>query len=380
MVDKLETLTKRITIVTPSLSCGGAERAVVLVAEGLVQNDHIVSIVTISEKDKDFYQLSNKINRLALNVASKSPTPFHAIWNNFYRIWKLRKTLQSLQPDVVISFLDSTNILTLLSLIYTKYPVLVSEQNNPATETQSLWSKLRRFTYPMASKVVSCSEGVDNYFDWLPKSKRGVIYNPVQSVPNEPFEVNVPIGADKNKKWAIAMGRLTRQKGFDLLLASFRQIADNHPDWQLLIFGEGELRGELEKMRDDFGLNNQVIFPGLTSDPIAMFKSSKLFVLSSRWEGLGVVILEALACGLPVVSMDCPSGPREVIRNEIDGLLVPNEDITSFALAMDRLMSNDEDRQKLASRTLEAVERFSIDKIVKEWEFIIRESIARKSK
>ncbi|MFB2918979.1 glycosyltransferase family 4 protein [Aerosakkonema funiforme] len=380
MINKSETKKMRITLVTPSLSCGGAERALVLVAEGLMNKGYDVSIVTIAGIERDFYQLPKKVNRLSLNIAANSPTPIHAVWNNLYRLWVLRKTIQSLQPEVVISFLDTTNILTLLALFNTKYPILVSEQNNPITETQNLWSKLRRLTYPMAAKVVSVSDGVDAYFDWLPKNKRAVIYNPVQPIKDEPIEIDLPPGAAPEKKWAIAMGRLTYQKGFDLLLPAFQKISNKYPDWQLLIFGEGELRRELEDLREKLGLTNQVLFPGLTANPIGMLKSAKLFVLSSRWEGLPAVLFEALSCGLPVVSMNCPSGPQEIIRDGIDGILVPNGDVSAFTSAMDRLMSDSEERARLASRASEAVDRFSLDKVVKKWELLMDEVLKEKGK
>lgn len=380
MINKIDLNKMRITLVTPSLSCGGAERAVVLVAEGLMTKGHQVSIVTIAGTERDFYQLPKAVHRLALSIAAKSPTPIHAVWNNIYRLWILRKTIQSLQPEVVISFLDTTNILTLLALANTNYPIFVSEQNNPVTETQNLWSKLRRLTYPMAAKVVSVSEGVDSYFDWLPQNKRAVIYNPVQPIKDEQIKITLPQGADPEKTWAIAMGRLTYQKGFDLLLPAFHKIAAQYPDWQLLIFGEGELRRELEELREKLGLTHQVIFPGLTDNPIAMLKSAKLFVLSSRWEGLPAVLFEALSCGLPVVSMNCPSGPQEIIRDGIDGILVPNEDVSALSLGMDRLMSDPEERARLAARASEAVDRFSLDKVVKKWEFLMSEVLEGKTK
>ncbi|MCL1467421.1 glycosyltransferase family 4 protein [Argonema galeatum] len=380
MINKSEPKKMQITLVTPSLSCGGAERAAVLVAEGLMAKGHQVSIITIAGIERDFYQLSKGVHRLALSIAANSPTPIHALWNNLYRLWVLRKTIKSLQPKVVISFLDSTNILTLLALINTNYPIFVSEQNNPITETTNLWSKLRRLTYPMAAKVVSVSEGVDSYFDWLPQKKRAVIYNPVQPIKDEPINIDLPPGADPEKKWAIAMGRLTYQKGFDLLLPAFHKIADKYPDWQLLIFGEGELRRELEELREKLGLTRQVLFPGLTTNPIAMLKSAKLFVLSSRWEGLPAVLFEALSCGLPVVSMNCPSGPQEIIRDGIDGILVPNGDVSAFTLAMDSLMSDAEKRGRLAARASEAVDRFSLDKVVKKWELLIDEVLEEKVK
>ncbi|MEA5579044.1 glycosyltransferase family 4 protein [Anabaena sp. UHCC 0451] len=367
---------KHITLVISSLSCGGAERAVVLIAEGLIKRGHKVSLITISGDEKDFYKVPDGVYRLALNLAKDSPTLIHALWNNLYRCQVLRKAIQSLQPDVVISHLYQTNILTLLSLLKTEYPVIVTEQNDPSMcPNQGLWGKLRRIAYPLAAKVVSVSQGVDIYFEWLSKSKRTVIYNPLQLIKDEKDEISLPPGADLNKKWVIAMGRLDHQKNFELLLSAFHRLVDKHPDWQLLIFGEGVLRPKLEKLVEKLGLTNKVLLPGVTNNPISMFKRSELFVLSSRFEGLPLVLLEALACGLPIVSTDCPSGPREIIQNGIDGVLVPSEDVLALAKAMDYLMSNEGERKRLAENAPEASNCFSFDVITGQWEVILQEVV-----
>ncbi|MEC4819419.1 MAG: glycosyltransferase family 4 protein, partial [Scytonema sp. PMC 1069.18] len=280
----------------------------------------------------------------------------------------------------VISFLDTTNIVTLLALTSTNYPVLLSEQNNPRTNSKGkMWDYLRFLTYPIAAKVISTSQGVDSYFDWLPKSKRAVIYNPLATVEDgKTFDFTQ--GVDADKKWIIAMGRLTYQKGFDILLQAFHQIVNKYPNWQLIILGEGQLRSELENLRDDLGLNHQVILPGVIKNPFPLLKKSHIFVLSSRFEGFGNVLIEAMACGLPVISTDCPSGPREIIRDGIDGILVPNEDISALASAMDRLMSDEQERQCLASHAPEGVTRFNLEKIVEMWEVLFSEFLHKKVK
>lgn len=366
-----------ITLVTSSLSCGGAERVVVLTAEGLIKRGHKVSIITTAGTEKDFYKVPDGVYRIALNVAKDSPTLIYALWNNQYRLRVLRQAIKSLQPDVVISHLYRTNILTLLSLLKTEYPVIVTEHNDPkmSPDQKGWWAKLRRPVYPLAAKVVSVSQGVDQYFEWLPKSKRTVIDNPLQPIKDEKNTISLPKGADPNKKWVIAMGRLDYQKNFELLLSAFHKLVDKHPDWQLFIFGEGVLRPKLEGLVKNLGLTNQVFLPGVTNNPISILKRSELFVLSSRYEGLPLVLLEALACGLPVVSTDCPSGPKEVIQDGVNGVLVPSEDVSTLATAMDRLMSDEGERKRLAKRALEVSSRFSLDVITEKWELLLQEVV-----
>ena len=366
----------RIALVLSSLSCGGAERAVILTAEGLLNRGHKVSLITIAGTEKDFFKVPDGVHRIALNVAKDSPTLIHALWNNQYRFRVLRQAICSLQPDVVISHMYRSNILTLLSLLKTKYPVIVTEQIDPKmSPAQGWWGKLRRPVYPLAAKVVSVSQGVDESFEWLPRGKRTVIYNPLQPINDEKGTISLPKGVDPNKKWVIAMGRLHYQKNFELLLSAFHKLVDKHPDWQLLIFGEGELRPKLEELVENLGLTNQVFLPGVTNNPISILKRSELFVLSSRFEGLPLVLLEALACGLPIVSTDCPSGPREIIQDGIDGVLVKSEDFSALATAMDRLMSNEGERRRLAERASEASSRFSLNAIAEKWEVLLQEVV-----
>lgn len=365
-----------ITLIVSSLACGGAERAVVLIAEGLIKRGHKVSLLTIAGIEGDFYKVAKGVERIPLDLEKNSPTMLHALWNNLHRFWKVRRTISSLNPDIVISHMCESNILTLISLFNTKYSVIVTEQNDPRmARNQGIWGKLRRLIYPLAAKVVSVSQGVDSYFDWLPKTKRAVIYNPLQpiSFEDEQDTINLPKGADPDKKWIIGMGRLEYQKNFELLISAFHKLADKYSDWQLLIFGEGTLRTKLEKMILSFGLTDRVLLLGVTSNPISILKKSELFVLSSRFEGLPLVLLEALACGLAVISTDCPSGPSEVIQGGINGILVPSENICKLAQIMDYLMSNDEERHNLSRQARITSKRFDLALVTEQWELLFHQ-------
>lgn len=368
----------KITLVISSLSCGGAERVLVLMAQGFIDQGHEVSIVTLSAKNTDFYQLPAECSRLALGIMGSSSGLSEAIKNNIQRVTLLRQAVESSAPEVVISFLRITNITTILALLGTKYPLIVTEHNDPQVFSYGmLWETLRRLTYPFCDSVVSVSKGVDEGFASLPKSKRAVIYNPI-IVKDDGQVDKLPQEVDPAKNWLVSMGRLTEQKGFDLLLQAFQQIAPKYPNWQLLIMGRGELRQELEKMRDDLGLSGQVIFTGALSNPFTVLKQGKLFVMASKNEGFPMAHGEALACGLPVIATDCPSGPREMIRHNVDGLLVPNQDIAAFSSAMDSLMSDPEKREQFATKAPEVTTRFSLDTIITEWETVMHQLITNK--
>ncbi len=216
------------------------------------------------------------------------------------------------------------------------------------------------------------SHGVDRCFTWLPERQRTVIHNPLIAIEDDQATLGLPVaGVPQDRKYITAMGRLTFQKGFDLLLAAFQMVADKHQDWQLLILGEGELRPELENLRESLGMTDRVLLLGIIKCPSRVLRCSALFVMASRFEGFPYALLEAMACGLPVIYTDCPSGPREIIRNEIDGVLVPNGDVPSLAATMDRLMSDETERKRLAARAPEVAERFSLGKIIGIWEALL---------
>ena len=356
----------RITFVTPSLACGGAETCVTLLTRGLLARGHDVTVITFFSADSDFYILPVGATRLALGIDGDSPTIVHGLANNLQRLRVLRRAIKSAAPDVIVSHIHRTNIMTILAVGRTPIPVIVVEHNDPGMNPAGrIWETLRRRTYPRARRLVSVSHGVDTQFSWLPAEQRTVIHNPLASPENAPpFNKQMDTGRD----WIASMGRLTRQKGFDLLLQAFAKVTGRHPDWRLLIIGEGPLRGELEELRNKLGLTEVVSFAGLLADPSTALRNAKLFVMASRFEGFPYAALEAMACGLPVIYTDCPSGPREIIRDGIDGLLVPNGDVPALAAAMDRLLSDGAERERLAQHAPEVLERFGEDKIITQWE------------
>jgi glycosyltransferase involved in cell wall biosynthesis len=175
---------------------------------------------------------------------------------------------------------------------------------------------------------------------------------------------------DRDKKTIVAMGRMRHQKGFDLLLKAFASCSN--PEWRLVIFGEGQERKGFELLIRELGLEGKVFMPGVVKDSMSLLKQADLFVMSSRFEGFPNALLEAMACGLPVISFDCPSGPGEIIRNGVDGLLVAPEDVNAMADAMKRLMADGEERKRLGTRAIEVLDRFGIEKVMKKWEELLQ--------
>ena len=173
----------------------------------------------------------------------------------------------------------------------------------------------------------------------------------------------------------MAMGRLAQEKGFDLLLDAFALVAGRHPDWTLEIVGEGPLRSHLESYTQKLDLGGRVLMPGFTRQPFDAMRRADLFALSSRCEGFPNVLLEAMACGVAAVSFDCPSGPRHIIRDGVDGTLVPSGDTHALAQSLDRLMGNEAERRRLAARAPEVAVRFGAAKIMSIWEDLVLDCV-----
>ncbi|PYL01454.1 MAG: glycosyltransferase family 4 protein, partial [Verrucomicrobia bacterium] len=339
----------RLTLVISTLSSGGAERVMSIMANFWVRRDWPVTLLTFDDgSEKPFFNLDPQIIRIPLNVMGLSGNPFQGVANNWKRLLALRTAVRKSEPDAVLSFMDTVNVLTLLATVGLKTPVIVAERTDPASHPiGKTWNLLRRWIYPLAAGLVVQSHDVLSFVSQRIRRRAHVIPNPAIAPP-------ITTKADRpgGSKQIVAMGRLGEEKGFDLLLNAFARIASRYPDWSLIVWGEGEQRAKLEELRDKLGLHQKVRLPGRTREPLDKLREAAFFVLPSRYEGFPNAVCEAMACGLPVISFDCPSGPRNIIRNNVDGLLVRAGDIGALASAMEKLILDELERKRLSARAL----------------------------
>jgi GalNAc-alpha-(1->4)-GalNAc-alpha-(1->3)-diNAcBac-PP-undecaprenol alpha-1,4-N-acetyl-D-galactosaminyltransferase len=370
--------TVHITFVISSLSSGGSERVMTIMANYWAAiPGKKVTLITLAAENTDFYALRQEVKRVPLGLMAVSGNPWEALENNLWRLRRLRQEIRASEPDVVISFMDWMNVLVLLAGLTLNKPVVVSIRTDPRRHhIGRIWSLLRRLLYPRAHAVVVQSEEVRRWAQrFVRKEMIHTIPNPVALPayrPNNALGYSSPPG-----RTVIAMGRLGPEKGYDLLVRAFAQCAAKYPDWYLVILGEGEERGRLESLAGELGIVERVSIPGQVVGPAELLRQADLFVLSSRFEGFPNALLEAMACGLPVVSTDCPSGPREIIRDGVDGVLVAPEDIGALSAAMGRLMADEAERKRLASRAVEVTERFDLQVVMGIWENILDEIVER---
>ena len=369
----------RITLITATLGAGGAERVLSVMANHWAANGRDVTVLTVSSPALDWYALHPQVRRVALDLYGKSSTMGRAITSNVRILARMRVEILNARPDVVVSFMDITNVTTLMAMMGTNLPVIVSERIDPRYHIiPPAWNCLRRIFYRRADAIVVQSRAVRAWASELfGEAISHVIPNPID--PSLGHNHGGGARPDGGKgKMVIGVGRLTPQKGFDLLIEAFAGCGERAQGWSLVIAGEGEERGHLEAQIARSGLSHRIRLIGRVPDPSRLYREADLFVLPSRFEGFPNALLEAMAYGLPVIAADCPSGPGEIIRPGVDGLLVPAENVGAVRVAMETLMGDRSARERLGLHAREISERFNVETIMGQWDALVGQIRARR--
>jgi glycosyltransferase involved in cell wall biosynthesis len=359
----------RLTLVISSLERGGAERIMVQLANSWAQLGYQVTVLAFDDAHPG-YEVHSAVDLQRLRLSAESKNFLQALTRNFRRLRLLRRAIRESKPDIVISFMDKVNVITLAATRGLGRPVVVYELADPGTyDIGRTWSGLRRITYRFADALVCLTSPALTFLQARTKVRGYVIQGAVTVLAHPTSHT----ARDEGSHTLIAMGRLSTEKGFDLLLDAFARIAAHHPDWSLKILGQGPLRSALQAQAWRLDLGERVRFAGEVPDPFPILSAADLFVFPSRSEGFGMALAEAMACGLPVVSFDCPSGPRDIVRDGVDGILVPPEDVAAMAAALDRLMGDAQERQRLAARAPEVTTRFSRERVLSLWQNVFND-------
>jgi glycosyltransferase involved in cell wall biosynthesis len=356
---------QHIAILISGLSAGGAERVIAILARHWAEQGRRLSIISFDKVDDPVYHAlppEVTLHRLGGKVGV-------GYRGNLKRLFRLRQKLDELQPDILISFLTKNNLLASLACVGRSTILVCSERNNPERQKLSpVWNVALKLGYRRADRIVCQTEAVKRCFPQAVQDRLVLIYNPIIG-----FERSMD--AD-DRKMLCAVGRLTPQKGFDLLINAFAMIAARHPDWNLTIWGNGEIRARLERQVSDLGLVDRIALPGNSVAPGAWARDATIFVQASLYEGFGNALAEALASGLPVVATNCDFGPAEMITNGRDGLLVENENVPELAEAMSRMISDKKLRKRCGTSAKRSAQRFHTVNILGQWDHLI-ETITR---
>jgi GalNAc-alpha-(1->4)-GalNAc-alpha-(1->3)-diNAcBac-PP-undecaprenol alpha-1,4-N-acetyl-D-galactosaminyltransferase len=365
----------KLTLVSSSLNVGGAERVMSIMANYWAAQGWQITILTFDDGGSPpFYDLDRRIDLQPLGIRSQDGFKFSvsSVLYNLRRIQVLKQAIVASQPDLVISCVNTTNILTLLACRGLKLKTIVSEHVHPTFgQLNKATQLLQNLTYQWADLVTVQTHAALSFFP-IDRYRTFVIPNPVVLPTSEPIQSQLYT----DDRHLLAIGKLIPQKGFDLAIKAFAQVAQQYSEWTLTILGEGEMRSELEKLCMELDLEDRVFMPGIVKNIDAHLREADIFILPSRFEGFPITLCEAMACGVPVIASNCLSGPREIIHNGTDGMLVAPESVSALVTGLKQLMSDPGKRQYFSHHAPKVLDRFGVEPVMTIWQRAIEQVLA----
>lgn len=361
----------KIALFVPTITGGGAEKMQVHLANGLADRGHSVELVIANAEAVARKRLSVDVRLIDFQKPRIMLT-----------LLPLRRYLRKERPDVLIAALSHANVLAIVARLLAPLcgtKVIVTERNTIAgwiasgRQVDQMMPTLMKLLYPLAYKIVGVSQGVSDEVRevlGLQPSKVSTIYNPIITpdiADQIPRPTCNPLFDKIERPIVVTAGRLVPLKDHEGLISAFVPIANDRKA-NLVILGEGPMRQQLETAAAAAGIAGQVHFLGFVENLMAYLARADLFVLNSKHEGLANVLVEALACGLPIVSTDCPSGPREVLDNGRYGRLVSVGDTKGLSAAMLEALDSSTNIESLQARAKD----FSVDKIANQYEALFQ--------
>ncbi len=369
-----------LILLIPSLAGGGAERVAVNLLSYLAT--HFDLTLALLE-DRSSYPTPSYLKKISFsgplsgNFAHIARIPYH--------IYSLAKLVKTTKAEIVLSILEQANIVNVLAVKWAGHKAVISQHVEPRRQYggKGLLGKIifnsSRAVYPHASQVVCVSHEIRNIIMReyrVSSNNASVIYNPVDQ---ESFveQAKKSIALALPKRFILHVGRMRlAHKAQDVLLSAFSMLRQKDKDISLVMVGEGNDRSKIEDKIKELNLSDSVILAGWQDNVAAIMAKAQALVLTSRYEGLPMVLVEAMSLGCPVVSTDCPTGPQEILGDSEYGLLVPVEDPVALAIAAETLLTNEEQRKYYQTLALQRAQEFSVEKIGAEYIRILQEVIA----
>lgn len=341
---------------------GGTERVTAILSKALADRGHEVQIASIvGEGEAPFFTFDPAVKRHYLSPPKDRNM---ALYRDYRRISLLKELFAKENPDIII-IVDAGR--SFVNIPATRgFTTITWEHFNINTNWHLMHTFSRRIAVKYSDMIVTLTQGDANAYQRKFGAKK------VISIPN-PVTVDVAEKTPMTEKRVLAVGRIVDQKGFDLLVQAWHIAHPKASDWKLRIVGAGKLQKDLEKLILSLGLKNSVEILPPTQDVVSQYKQASIFALSSRHEGLPLVLIEAMAIGLPAVSFDCETGPRDIITDGKTGILVPPLDVEKMAEALVDLMTNTEKRMEFSKNAIEESAKFGIEAIVDQWEALFNQ-------
>lgn len=347
---------------------GGLERVLSIKAGYLSdQLGYSVHIVGLNDSTSNlFYDFSDSIH---LHTISVGGNPLSYVKSY---VSGLKKIVKQIQPDVILVCDDGLKAFFLPLILGKSIPIVYERHVSKQIEYRKNSGVLKQFSTRFKLKLMSVLAGrfdkfivltKQNTTEWNSKNLQ-VIPNPLSFYPTESSSLT-------NKK-VIAVGKQSHQKGFDRLLKSWKSVQEKHPDWTLEIYGKKDPGMQLEALAIQLSVDKSVHFFDPEKDIVTKYLESSMYVLSSRFEGFGMVLIEAMACGVPCVSFDCPFGPADIIQNNEDGIVVENGNETELAHAICSLIEDDNLRRKMGAKARQNVKRYLPENVMQNWDELFK--------
>jgi glycosyltransferase involved in cell wall biosynthesis len=351
-----------VAVVIPHLGPGGAERVASLLCNCWIGLGHSVTAITFDAPGvESFFSLDSSVQRRQIDALNSEGGFLSRASVNARRLWRVRSALKAIKPNVVVAFMTEASVVTVCAAFGLGVPIIVTERNQPDRPGLGRLRRLtRRLAYPWASAIIVQTSDIARWANTRFRLPVHVLPNPVQISERKP----VP---RRNQRMVVAAGRLVHQKGFDILIDSFASVAQSHPNWRLIIYGEGPERVRLQAQIEQHSLSDRISLAGLFTEFHTILGQADLFVLASRFEGYPNVLLEALSLCRPVIATDCPGATSAILDGGRYGLLVQQEDSKSLAEALDCMMSNAPLRRQYAALASHAVADLDVGKIGRRW-------------
>lgn len=341
---------------------GGIERAVVNAANLFAENGHPVSLIILDENDKSFYPVHSSIKIIQQQLSFGITTDGNIISRKV--IWatdilKLKKILKKCNPAIVISTEYPFTVAAVLAGAKNYSRLYSWEHHHYAwLKINKFWTFLCKQAYPKLNGVICLNKTEEDHYKNIAPSF--IIPNYAENKSGEKSKYS--------GKKILSVGWLIPRKGIDLMLQTAKIVLRNHPDWQWKLIGEGEMKNQVLKFINDEKLEGRFILQApLNEDIRKEYLNASIYVMTSRFEAFPMVLLEAMSFGVPCISFDCPSGPSDIISNNIDGILVEKENPQKLAEAISILIEDDLQRKKMGEAAFKKIQQFSADTIYKIW-------------